>query len=465
MSSTKLYRFQRIGVRQIERFKGRVLLADEMGLGKSLQSLWYAKHYLDRGPIVVVCPGYLKWNWQREASKHIDSHVEICVSRKPPKHAGRFLSRNAIYVVNYEILKWWLPFIKKLRPRLVIGDEVQYISNPTAGRSKAFKALCKGVPHVIALSGTPFESRPVQFWFVLNILCPKVFPSFNKFAQRYCKPRLRPWGWEFKGATNTAELNRLLLKHCMIRRRKQDVLKDLPPKTRSIVPIHLEGTAKREYETAEKDFVTWLKKTHPNKANKARRAERLVKVGYLKRLIGRLKLPDIKRWTDTFLLETKEKLLTFGVHRDAVVLDLFSHYADRGAVVVHGKVKGSKRQAAFDQFNTDKRVRLMFGNVRAAGTGWNCTSASKVAFAEIGWTPGEHVQAEDRIYGMFRGVKGVAAMVYYFLGVGTIDETIFQLIWEKQKVSSAVLDGEDMDDQEAVLDQLEEILIKRKGKK
>lgn len=439
-----------------------------MGLGKSPQALWWSQRYLKSGPIIVVCPAYLKWNWQREAAKHTNLHAEILETTKPPKVASGMLSKDTVYVINYEILWHWLKFLKKLRPKLIIVDEGQYITNPRAKRSRAVKSLCEKSKHVLILTGTPFENYPVEMFTALNILCPKEFPSFHSFAHKFCGPRLKPWGWEFKGATNVPKLYRLLRKTCMIRRLKRDVLKDLPPKTRNVIPVKLYGDAQREYDAAEKDFIAWLQKTHPNKASRARKAERLVKVGYLKRLIGRLKLPAIKQWTDTFLMETKEKLITFGVQRDSVVEHLREHYSHT-AVAVHGKIKGLKRQQSFDQFNSDKRVRLFYGNIRAAGTGWNCTSASKVAFAELAWTPGAHVQAEDRIYGLFRGVKGVAAMAYYFLGIGTIDEDVFRLIWEKHRVSNAVLDGDSLDAQNAVLDALEEILLrkglKQKGKR
>ena len=109
---------------------------------------------------------------------------------------------------------------------------------------------------VIGMSGTPVMNRPADFWPILNIIRPELFPSFQSYAHRYCDPRKTHWGWEYKGAKNLEELHERV-KPFMLRRLKENVLK-LPSKTHVVVPLHLEDRS--ELDAAENDFIDWLSK-------------------------------------------------------------------------------------------------------------------------------------------------------------------------------------------------------------
>lgn len=472
--STTPYPYQVEGVRLIhEKFNGRAFLCDSMGLGKTPQALWYARDHLPPNEkVVIVCPASIKWNWEAEIRKHLRASAEVLEGRTPGK-AGRVRRGARFYVLNYDILgpgsgpdKTWCKFLRALRPGLVICDEFHYAKEPSAKRTRWVYDLCEGVEKVLLLTGTPMTNKPKELFTGLRLLRPDVFPNFRGFARRYCDPRLKPWGMTYDGATNTEELHQLLKSSCMIRRLKSEVMKDLPPLTETIVPLELTAAARKEYGKAEADFIAWLKETHPQRASSARKAERLVRAGYLKRLSGKLKLPAVKAWIDDFTAGTDEKLLTFGVQRDSVVLALADHYG-RAATAVTGKVTGRDRQRCFDRFNTDRGCRLFFGNVVAAGVGWSCTSASTVCFAELDWVPANHSQAANRIHGQNRGVAGKASACYWLVGRGTMDEHLVKIIRDKQAVSDEVLDGVPRDAAaNRVLDELEKVMLlssKKKG--
>lgn len=462
---TKLYPFQMRGVQKIEDFGGRGLLADEMGLGKSVQSLVWAWMFLpEDSPIVVVCPATIKEHWKREAAKHVGMRAEILYGRTPPKGYQFRMRSNTIYIVNYEILgsdkgsqNTWCKFLRKLKPKLVIIDECHYISNPRAQRTKHVRGLVKGVPHVIAISGTPLTNRPAELWSILNIVRPDLFPNFIKFANRYCKPEYTPWGVQYRGATRLPELHKLLKKTCMIRRLKADVLKDLPPKTRIVVPITLSN--RKEYEEAERDFAKWLRKTHPKKASKARKAERLVKYGYLTRLAAELKKKDIIEWIDNFLQESDQKLIVFGVHKK-MVRGLQELYRKK-SVRIDGSVPQKERMGIVDEFIGKKQIRMLFGNIKAAGTGWSAKGVSNGLFTEFGWRPGDITQAEDRTHGIGRGTKGIRSTWYYLVAKGTIEEDLVKLLQKKQRIISATLDGSKEGQDLNLYDQLEAAFLKR----
>ena len=449
MSSTP-YAYQLRGVRKIQHFQGRALLADEMGLGKTAQALWWVRDHLKpvvRGgkkvpaPVVIVCPKTIKENWRREAVKHVGMRAVILDGMKPLKdktqlHAGR------VYIINYDVLGHpgkksgtWLRWLRSLKPTCVIIDEAHYIKSLGARRTKAVRELCRGIKHVIAISGTPLTSRPAELWPVLNLLRPDVYPAFLPFAFKHCGARRTPWGWDFRGATRLKLLHRQLNEVCMIRRLKKDVMDQLPAKTRSVVKIQMEKP--REYQQAEKDFIKWLAKRSKRKAMRAAKAVELVKLGHLKRLAGELKLKAVFEWLDNYLEGTNEKLLIFGIHK-VILHAILTRYA-RTAVLVDGSVTGTKRQAAIDRFNRDKSTRLFVGNIQAAGVGWSCTSTSNVLMVELDWVPGNHRQAEDRVHGIGRG-KG-AAQIWYVVAAGSIEEKICNVLEGKQGTLDQALDG------------------------
>ncbi len=446
------YRFQIKGVRQIHRFKGRALLADSMGLGKTLQSLLYLVRHPEIRPAIVVCPASLKYNWEREAAHHFGIRAEVLEGTKPQKQSIMSTTPPVI-IINYDILWPWMEYLKGLNPQAIIGDEIHYISSRGAKRTKAMQHLCRGVPHVVFLSGTPLTNRPVELYPILNILRPDLFSSFYSFAHRFCAPHKAPWGWEFKGATHLKELHRIMSNNLMIRRRKEDVLTELPDKTRSVVPMALSDPV--QYERAHNDFLGWLADKSPERLYGAARAAALVKGGYLKRLAGQLKLPSVFQWVDDFFKGTDEKLVLFAVHRD-IIKQLHDRYKDI-STVVDGSITGRKRQKSVDRFQKSKGCRLFIGN-KAAEVGINLTAASTLARCELEWTPGALIQSEDRIH---RIGQVNAASIYYLIGRGTIEETLLKLLQKKQGVLNQTLDGAGKGDEFDLFDLLVQTLLER----
>src|ERR1017187_3980456 len=111
------YPFQIRSVEQIEEWDGIALLASEMGLGKTFMAYLYAKRNKHIRPIVIVCPASLKWNWEREAKIHCNMQAEVLEGRKPPRR--RLLHPGNIFIINYDILPYWVKYLKTLKPKLV----------------------------------------------------------------------------------------------------------------------------------------------------------------------------------------------------------------------------------------------------------------------------------------------------------------------------------------------------------
>lgn len=432
MSQPTLYPFQYEGALAIRNFGGRALLADEMGLGKTIQALYWFHRTKRARPGVVVCPASVKYNWEREA-KRFGILAEVLEGRNPPKRQPAVGA--SLYVINYEILRYWRKWLRRLGVQVVMLDECHYIKNQRSKRFKATHALCEGVPHVIAISGTPLTNRPAELWPTLNILMPEVYNSFFTYAVRYCRPRKLPWGWSYDGAKNLEELHAKLRATCMIRRLKKDVLDSLPPKRR--YPFFVDIRDRDQYEEASRDFLSWLRKTSPAAAKRAKRAESLAKVGYLLRLAAKLKTQEVISWIEDFLEKSDGKLVVFTVHKKRI-RSLQKHFHKELHVTVDGSVKGRDRMAATDRFQHDKRTRLFFGNIRAAGVGLTLTASHTVLIADLPWTPGELGQAVDRVH---RLTQTKEVDVYYMVARDTIDEHLAEILREKQGVLDAVLDG------------------------
>lgn len=430
---TKPFPYQLRGVRRLEAMGGRGLLADEPGLGKTLQALLFAARNPSARPAVVVCPASLKWQWAAEAARHIGMRSMVLEGRTPERGEGLGMT-PPLTIVNYDILSPWMDYLIALRPKLVVVDEAHLIAGRTTLRAKATRHLCQGVPHVLALTGTPLVNRPAELWPTLNLIRPDLFPSFFPFAMKFCSPRRTPWGWDFSGAGSLDDLHRTL-KPIMVRRRKADVLRDLPPKRRSVLVLDADGLS--EYHKASKDFRGWLRKHSPEKLRSSLRAEALVKAGYLKRLAAQLKLPSVLDWLDGFLSETDaEKVVLFAVHRK--VLRAVRDRHRQTAVLIDGSTPAKERRLAVERFQTDRRCRVFIGQIRAAGVGLNLTAASTVAFVELDWVPGVHTQAEDRCHRI--GSKG-SVLAHYLVARGTIEEKLAELLQRKQAVLSATMDG------------------------
>ena len=464
MNSTPLpYQLEDV-IRIENEMNGKALVSWSMSLGKTFLSLFYMQRHPEIRPAVCICPATLKWNWELEAKKHFGIRAEVLETTNPKKRGSR--NPAPLTIINYDILAGnrrtglypWMDFLKGLEAKLIIVDECQALLDHTSLRSKAVRMICEDVPHLLFLSGTPLVNRPKELFCTLNILQPERFRGFWSFSGRYCNRKRNVFGgWDVNGASNLDELHRILVgdgngnKGIMIRRLKQDVLKDLPPKIRTILPLEISN--RKEYNLALKDFLGWVKQRHPTRLDGAERAERLVQLCYLKRLAGTLKLPAVNNWIDDFLASSDaDKMIVFAVHK-AVIAELSDRYKDQ-CVVVDGSVVGKQRQLAIDKFLHGKRTRLLFGNIKAAGTGWNAKGVSTVAFIELPWNPGSVVQCEDRAHGLGRGVEKEPTNVYYLVAKDTIEHKLVEIIQKKMKILDSVLDGGESPDNLDLFDEL-----------
>lgn len=224
---------------------GRCLIADEMGLGKTLQALMIAYQYKDSDwPLLVICPSSIRFVWREQISRWLGGlidgkkHVQVVTKGKD------VVSKSAkIVIIPYVLLEPNPHLLKRSTDSLpyncVICDESHYIKDPSSKRSKAVMGILKKARRAILLSGTPSMNNAEEMYPQLVNLLPVGVkpPTLTEFRNRYCerseflaKGRFPVIRWS--GAIHREELNAVLTKAVMIRRRKADVLTQLPAKMR-----------------------------------------------------------------------------------------------------------------------------------------------------------------------------------------------------------------------------------------
>ena len=428
---------------------GRCLIADQMGLGKTVEAI-ASLEYRDAFPAIIVCPASLKENWKREINKWLPHRSVNILSGK-----GNIANVD-VNIVNYDIIGRFVEPIMHLKPMGLVLDESHYVKTSKTKRTEAVRDIAKKVPQsgtVLLLSGTPVTNRPEELVSQLEILgMLSRFGGKWAFLKRYTNAYHNGFGWDTKGASNLNELNMKLRQNCYIRRTKDEVLKELPAKTRNVVHVEPSGKGYAEYRKAEGDLLAFLAE---NGYRSSDTAEHLRRTTVLKRLAADAKMESVIEWIDSFLESCDRKLVVFA-HNVAIVDYLAGKY---GNLRVSGQDSMEDRQHAVDSFQKDPKARVIVLNLQAGGVGLTLTAGSDVCFVQQGWTPGEHDQAEDRCH---RIGQENSVQVWYLIGVNTIDEDIYDLIDAKRAVVDAVTDGDEVQQAGVIGDLMKRLYAKTK---
>ena len=417
----------------------RSLLADEMGLGKTIQAIGLINACPDILRVLIVCPASLKLNWKQELERWLTLEFSLCVLHG----SCRTLPNAAILIANYDIIhKYQWPQFD-----LVVYDEAQYLKNPAARRSK--HALAIRADRVVALTGTPIMSRPLEIYTILKKLDPDNWPGHRAFGFRYCAGFQTGYGeYDFSGASNLDELHSKLVSTVMLRRLKKDVLTELPPKRRQIIELPADGKILKSEakmlpvvkellgdldDCVEPDEFLYEDNVKRLARTKQDAFENLAKVRHETALA---KVPQVLEFVRE-ALESNEKVVIFAHHRD-VIQDLWQGLLTYGAVAVTGEISLDVRGAWIADFQKDPKSRVFIGNFIAAGTGITLTAASHVIFAELDWVPATMTQCEDRCHRI--GQKD-SVLVQHLVLEGSIDAHIARTLVAKQTILGQALDG------------------------
>lgn len=312
---------------------------------------------------------------------------------------------------------------------LVAADECHFLKSQEAKRTKAVlgdrQKKKPGLADLgrirVFMSGTPIPNRPIEIWPIISALAPDEFGNFKAFAMRYCNGHEEMVSktkkvFVFDGASHLEELQERLRSICMIRRLKEDVLKDLPPKRRQIISLPPSEKAKimiaeekelwdqkfgEEIEIVNAAFATAEENNDKNGYNNAvDKLQYLQRVAFMemasmRKKVAIVKIPQVIEHLEAMFDEGVDKIVCFAHHKE--VIEKIHESFPNISAMAYGEVSQEKRQKAVDQFQDKKSsLKLFIGGITAVGVGITLTASSNVVFAELDWTPGNVLQAEDR---------------------------------------------------------------------
>jgi SNF2 family DNA or RNA helicase len=462
----KLMPFQKEGLDFLLKTSGQALLADEMGLGKTVQTLAYLCTDQHTLPALVVAPLVTLWNWQNEIEKFMvvkslkgmfknrDLKPRIVLIRDGKQ---KKLPEADFYITNYEMLSKRVDDLQRVGIQSVIADEIQNLRNKDTEKYKAVNevTLWKTIKHKIGLSGTPIYNRGSEIYPIVNLLQTGCLGEYSEFLDMYCYENGR--GQFITDEEKRSALAEKLTESIMLRRRKDEVLKDLPPKIRYKEIIDIDEEEYQDsldriwakMEEAQKKAKTAFEKT--NAYEKAINEERIS--------AGIAKLPHVVSFVEQ-MMEIDEPVVVFCHHREMHRLlneRLVRYYP---ATIIGGQTD-KVRQENISKFQEGK-TKLLIAGLRAGNLGINLVQSSYVIHAELDWTPAIHRQAEDRLHRIGQTRK---VFSYYLIGNGTMDDNVAKVLVDKTLEIDAVMGDKPQDQDETKAKQIVEEIRKRLRKK
>ena len=413
--------------------RNNTLIGDEMGLGKTIQAIGTI-NLTNPKTVLVVCPASLKLNWKSEMEKWLVSERTIDVI-----NGGReqIPSNPDVVIINYDVLT---KYAKPLQSRIwdmVIMDEVHKIKNPKAKRTVV--AVSIKARRKVLLTGTPITNRPIELQPIAGYLDYDSFGNFFNVARKYAGAYKGKFGWDYSGSSNLDELQRRLRQSFMIRRKKDEVLKELPAKRRQVIVLPSKGYTKeltKEFDAlADAVEETSFEEVTFEKMSGVRHEMALAKVD------------DVIE----HLVDLDHQVVVMAHHKDVVQgIQDGLEAAGKTVVTLTGDCNQAHRQNSVDTFQAGK-ADVFIGTIGAAGVGITLTKASHVVFAELDWVPGNMSQAEDRCH---RIGQTDSVLVQHLVVDKSLDARIAEALVDKQKVLDKALDNVKVIDQSIKLKDL-----------
>lgn len=432
------------------------LIADEMGLGKTIQAIGVI-NAANPERVLVVCPAMLKLNWYKELKKWLVKPYSIDMAE------GIFWPAFArIVIINYDILHHHQEKLLSTSWDLVVIDEAHYLKNLTSRRTKVMYGS-KDHPPVrgkmnIAMTGTPIENRLKDIWPTLHYLDPASWPSFKEFMDTYHQkdyspdPRAPVWSdrkvYRLGTEINLDQLQEKLRSTIMVRRLKADVLTELPPKFRQIIPfspggfLHLLQAENRAFEVydraKQKRLAAEQELSFRSEAIKQMRRAEFTAFKELSKArleVAKAKLPYAIEHIEGIV--ESQPVVVFAYHRE-ILKALYEHFKPGGAGLVMGGILNSERDAQVRAFQNGEFP--VFVAQIANAEGYTVSRASIAVFVELEWRWGKVSQAEDRLHRI--GQKG-HVLIQHTVFEGSLDARMLASVIEKQEVSEKALDRQE----------------------
>lgn len=438
-----LFDFQKIGVTFLKTIPN-VLLADSMGTGKSIQAIAATE---GQDKILIIVPKSLLYNWKEEISKWLPNSKIFIVDGTKQERLNIYnqikAEKEKFYLlIGYETARVDIEILLALLENLdtIILDEATKISNP---RTKLYKALSKiQAKKKIALTGTPIQNSPLDIYGILSILSPNYLGNYWQFTEAYCirEPRFH----RIVGYKNLTELGNRINRF-MLRRTKEEVLKDLPPKIYQDVVFQLSVDEQKRYDAIRCLIAEEVAKLLINP-----RTMNLIPVRMI-RLRQLADHPSLITGKDEYSskFEVLKDILEPIIASEKVVI--FSEFAQMclllkeklkiyNPAIIIGELNSEERQKELEKFKDDLTCRILVSS-SAGAYGLNLqTISSYLIHYDFCWSISKLLQREDRIH---RIGTPKPVNIISLIGKGTLDEYVSKVLHKKQKMSVDILKDEE----------------------
>ena len=422
------------------------ILADDMGLGKTAQALAHVlieKHAgrLDL-PVLVVLPTSLIFNWQLEAQRMAPG-LRLLTLQGPQREAlfGQMPDHDLV-LTTYPLLWRDLDALAAQPFHLVILDEAQIVKNASSRSARALRRL--QTRHSLCLTGTPMENHLGELWAQFDWLMPGFLGDARQFAVRWRKPI------EENGETLRAALLAQRVRPFILRRRKQDVASELPPRTEVIQRVQLQGQQRELYESVRVAADVQVRRVLQRQSFNGAQISILDALLKLRQvccdphlLKGHTPLPGMERAKLELLGDLLPTLVIEG--RRVLVFSQFTELLELIAQQLHvlklpflsltGKTPAPARASVVQRFQA-LEVPVLLISLKAGGLGLNLTAADTVIHMDPWWNPAVQEQATARAH---RIGQNQPVFVYQLVVQGSIEERMLELQARKLALTNSVL--------------------------
>jgi len=440
------------------------ILADEMGLGKTLQTLAFLRCVRENqpgiGPILIVCPTSLVFNWLAEAKK-FTPELKVLALQGPDRHAAfARINESALVVTSYALARRDAERYREFEFDTVVLDEAQHIKNRQTQNAQAVKAVKS--KHRLVLTGTTLENSVLDLWSIFDFLMPGYLGTAQDFRERYELPIAK--------AKDTGAQQRLArrLRPFLLRRLKKDVAAELPARLEQVSYSELtreqRGIYQQVIEASRKEVLEAVGAQGLAKS-------RMVVLTALLRLrqvccdLRLLNLENVDPATASGKLEMFSELLEEcidGGHRVLVFSQcvkmltlLKERLTAEGIDYCYLDGSTSNRGAIVDRFQNDSAIPVFLISLKAGGVGLNLTGADTVIHFDPWWNPAVEDQATDRAHriGQTRVVTS-----YKLITRETVEEKILLLQNRKRELIQSTISGEEQFAAALNWDEIQELL-------
>lgn len=301
---------------------------------------------------------------------------------------------------------------------------------------------------MIAMSGTPIENKPIEFFNILNLLRPDIWHNYDAFGKHYCNGHMATrWEWhnkrrvavkylDYSGASNLEELYQMVSKHVMFRRNKHDAIPNLPKAYPVIIPLKLTDKEMSKYKHII-DGTVQVK----NKSGKLMRLKDnpMLRKTYLKEYTAKLKLEYTVQFLKDFMSNSDDaKIVVFTEHHD-IIDELYAKFV-KTSVKFDGRCTQKQKGIAKEEFISGGK-RIFFGQIASAGVGLDGLQnvCNTIYFIELPYKPSAIYQGIGRLERT--GSQATTVAVYFPILRGTVEEDVMELLAGKEHNMSLILDG------------------------